>query len=587
MGCQANLCPDCAALVERAQGKTYVTCSLCGMTAEQLTRPRAAAVPFVNRLLLTPLYPLRPSGIVTMLALGAFLTLMSYARFGMGSLFAIVIQYGVYWSYMFYVIRTHSGGSDRLGAPDFRNISDDVVMPLVRGVVGTSFVWAPVVIYVLSSDWSFADIVSLKIFKDPVLWLFAVAGLVYAPMALIAAATDIGVFGMLNPLLIFTFIKRVGRDYFIAVAALCLVVPAEILIGKLGSRLADALDMFFVSRWLSNVVELYPELVMCKILGTVLFVHGYVLDWGGEEQYEEPILFGVEPRGQRKMVAAEPDAEGHPTEAPARPGIRPALAPIDILGGDGGAHGGGHAGPRSGESMMGGAGPGAASDGGARMLDLGLSRAPHVAARPVHSSPIPHGQPALGSFDEISLPPLGAPPPASVRNSMIADPDAFSRGASVVAPAVRDEPIPAVRDEAAPTPAPEESDLSAPAMPLFSGPAGPIKQALAMRDFPDAVTLFNRDPNVLITMLSPEEVFTLAAALAHQKQVPQAITALKRISFSNDPIAPKAMFLLGRLYADARHDYDNAERIYRTLVQKFPDAKESAAARSHLKKLGY
>ena len=121
---------------------------------------------------------------------------------------------------------------------------------------------------------------------------------------------------------------------------------------------------------------------------------------------------------------------------------------------------------------------------------------------------------------------------------MIADPDAFSRGASVVAPAVRDEPIPAVRDEAAPTPAPEESDLSAPAMPLFSGPAGPIKQALAMRDFPDAVTLFNRDPNVLITMLSPEEVFTLAAALAHQKQVPQAITALKRISFSNDPIAP-------------------------------------------------
>jgi hypothetical protein len=47
--------------------------------------------------------------------------------------------------------------------------------------------------------------------KDPIVWLLALAGISYVPMALVAGATDLGFGHILNPMHIFGFIRRMGR----------------------------------------------------------------------------------------------------------------------------------------------------------------------------------------------------------------------------------------------------------------------------------------------------------------------------------------------------------------------------------------
>src|SRR5436305_389466 len=83
--------------------------------------------------------------------------------------------------------------------------------------VGTALIWGPAAPYgILGKLWDIDEVLSLRDLADPVLWLLVVAGALYVPMALMAAATDISLLGMLNPVAIVRSIRRVGRDYFTA-----------------------------------------------------------------------------------------------------------------------------------------------------------------------------------------------------------------------------------------------------------------------------------------------------------------------------------------------------------------------------------
>lgn len=582
--CSAPLCPDCAAPVTPEHGHPYVTCGRCGAIAQTLTRARAEAVPFWRRLLRAPRDPLSPGNLLAMVLLAGVLHGLSFLAIGLLGLFVQLVRGGLYWSYVFFLIR-NTGAANRLSMPDFRSLGSDVFLPLVRGAVGTALVWAPALVYLAVSPWTWRDLAGGSVLLDPVLWLLALGGVLYAPMALIAAATDIGLGGMLNPVQIASYIRRIGRDYFLAVAALVLVLPLQVglLVGV--SRLSASLPVPLLGGFLVQLGSLYATFVWACILGTVLHVHGYALDWGSDESYQEPVLGDTPPRGARVVPAPRGPAVHAPIEALPLAADVHAAAPAP--------HAGSHD-ARAIPIALDGPGPPAplpavavalatpgAHGGGvgvaAMLAAPALAFTPPPAARatglPVPASGAPPAARrgvALGIQEEISLPPL--PPPeapdpelvpaladGALDTGGVADPDAFAN----------------------------MPDSGVVRMPEFLGPAAPVKEALAHKDFARAVELFAQEPAFLVLHLAPPEIFILAAALAQHKQVPLAISALKRIALSADPVAPKAMFLLARLYTDARHDYDNAERMFRSLMQKYPDSKEADAARAHLKKLGY
>jgi hypothetical protein len=490
-------------------------------------------MPFYKRLVQAPLFPLSRSGLLTIGGLALVLLVLGYMGVGFASIFVVVIRNGIYWSYVFYLIRQTASGTDRLGTPEFRNVGEDIVMPLIRGIIGTSLVWFPAFLYIATSDWSLDEIMDLTVLEDPVLWLFAAGGIVYAPMAIIAAATDIGILGMLNPIQIFGYIRRTGIDYFVAIVGLILMIPLHWVIGILGGLLSTALPIPVLSGWLMQVFSLYPMFVWAHVMGLILFVHGHALDWGDDQLYQEPILPGVEPRGERVLPAPKPDAR--------------TFEPIDLT-------------PMSDDPFDSReAQTAAARPSENRAVDM---RARTPAPRDPFAPPddaftAPDHGIALGLQGELSAPPL--PIPVFAGDD---DQDARPRWSADLA----------------------DSGVH---IPQFLGPAADVKRALADKKFEEVVSRFTAEPAFLVLHLNESELFMVGAALAQFRQVPLAIDVLKRIAFSADLIAPKAMFLLARLYADARKDYDNAERLFRTIMKKFPDSREAAGAKSHLQKLGY
>jgi len=513
--------------------------------AGTITRPRAEVMPFYMRLIQAPLYPLTRSGLMSVGILAIVVLLLSYARIGFGGIFAFVTEKGIYWSYVFYIIRQTANGTSRIGVPEFRNFQEDVVMPLVRGIVGTSIVWVPAFIYLLTSDWTFDEIRDLTVLADPVLWLFAAGGIVYAPMALIAAATDVEILGMLNPFQIVNYIRRTGIDYFVAVLGLVLMVPLHWVVGIVGHTVSNAVPIPVLSGWVGEVFQVYPMFVWANVMGLVLYVHGYALDWGDEQLYQEPVLPGVEPRAERVLPAPVPDVR---TFEPI------AMTPMSEDPFD------------SREAQTAAARP--AAD---RAIEL---RAP----TPPPSDPFapPDDVPGVSlELASVALPAVALP------RVVARLPDDTPR------PLLSEEVLTLDKDDdARPRWSADLAD-SGVHFPQFLGPAADIKQALSDKNFEAAVERFVTEPAFFVLHMTEAEQFMMGAALAQHRQVPMAIEVLKRIAFSADVIAPKAMFLLARLYTDARKDYDNAERLFRTLMKKFPDSREAAGARAHLSKLGY
>jgi len=69
----------------------------------------------------------------------------------------------------------------------------------------------------------------------------------------------------------------------------------------------------FLPRWVAEMVSLYPTFIAARVLGTLLFVRGEALDWGCAEEYQVPVLAGVQPRG---VPADKPQGREKGTSVP-------------------------------------------------------------------------------------------------------------------------------------------------------------------------------------------------------------------------------------------------------------------------------
>lgn len=299
--CDAKLCPACAATRSAGPSSSYTVCTLCGEAAIRLVAPRSILQPFLERLFLAPAWPLGKSVLLSMVALAAFRTLLSYRGFAPLQAQAAVAgaSMGAFWAYIFYIIRHTATGQPGLGVPEFRDVKEDLFAPATKGAAATAVIWVPALLYLLFiNDWDFMGLLEQPgKLGDPVIWLLVAVGIFYCPMALVAAATDIELFGILNPLQIFRYIAKAGRDYAVTVAAVAALALPGAFLNYLVAPMLRGLPIPFVSRWLAETVSLYIPFVMARILGTLLRVHGDALDWGNSSDYEDPVLPDARPRG--------------------------------------------------------------------------------------------------------------------------------------------------------------------------------------------------------------------------------------------------------------------------------------------------
>jgi hypothetical protein len=462
-GCQTRLCPACAGTRSAGPTSSYTVCTLCGDAATPLVAPRSVLRPFHERLLAAPGWPLGKPVLLSLVALAGFRALLSYRGFAPlhAQLVVAGTSLGAFWAYVFYIIRHTATGRPGLGVPEFRDVKEDLFAPAGKGAAATALIWVPAVLYLLATNgWDWAVLLDSGKFHDPVIWLLVLLGIAYCPMALVAAATDIELVGMLNPVQIVRYITRAGRDYLITVAALALVAIPGAIIQGLMAPLLRALPIPFFCRWLAEAASLYVPFVMARMLGTLLYVHGDALDWGNASDYEERVLPDARPRG------------------PAPP-------------------------PRARTSQ------------------------------PVASV-------APGAGDMIELP--------------------------------GEDPLPTA--EAAPAARPE-----APAIPATQ-PTTEIGQALAAQDLPRAMSLYEaqrQHPD-----LTPDEHFAVGHAAANAARFPLAVRALKAAAYSTHAIAPRALVILARVYAEGLQDPDSAARLFHETVKRYPGTAAAAFAQQQL-----
>jgi hypothetical protein len=322
----------------------------------------------------------------------------------------------------------------------------------------------PAVLYLLvSNDWDFMALFSPDKFKDPVIWLLVVLGIGYCPMALVAAATDIELLGMLNPAQIFRYIAKAGRNYATTVGALVLMAIPGAIISLAVVPLLRGLPIPFISRWLAEAASLYVPFVMARMLGTLLHVHGDALDWGNTSDYEDPVLPDAKPRG-----TAPP---------PKPPRASQPVAPLD----------------------------------GPDLLD----------------------QP----------------------------------GAAPIEALVVEDSVPTVIASELPA-----SDTE-------------IGRALAAQDLPRAVSLYEANPRMPPHELTPDEHFAVGHAAANAGRFPLAVRALKVAAFSTHAIAPRALVILARVYAEGMKDPHSAASLFHETVKRYPGTPAAAFAHQQLQVL--
>ncbi|MFL5346344.1 MAG: tetratricopeptide repeat protein [Hyalangium sp.] len=333
--CQATLCPDCVA-VRRSLATEYLSCGLCQGRVLPILVHRSRS-PLAERLWGIWRYPFTLSGLAVLLGLSFLLMVLRWAAestFLLLKFLPTVIGLGVFWGAFFHIIRSTARGERELDTPDYSEFFSDCVRPALRGLVGTSLLWGPGLLYLLfikrwdvskpmnellsspafyitgglpELDWS-------QVVGDPILWLIVLAGAAWLPGVLLIAAAEQSVLTMLNPLAVVATVRRLGRDYTRTLAALAGLTVA-LLLGRLVAAGIHWLDLPLLSRWAAELVTCIAPFLMARVLGLLLYSRGDELGYGSPSEYLEPILGDTRPRVEAPPLRVEPVVPAEPPTA--------------------------------------------------------------------------------------------------------------------------------------------------------------------------------------------------------------------------------------------------------------------------------
>jgi hypothetical protein len=223
------------------------------------------------------------------------------------------LAFGVWWAFIFHIIRRGAVGDDEIEPPDFSDVFSDVVAPALRGLLAAALLWIPAGAYavmVLRASGSLADVG-----KDPFLWLFVAAGLAYGPAAILVASCGGGFLRLFNPAIGIIAIARLGRDYWVAALAVGALLGLNLAVGRVATLVAST-QVPVLSGWAAQSMTSLLPMIAARILGLLLFVRGDSVGMGDPDHYREPVLGAARPRGAEPVLETAPVSEAPAAQEP-------------------------------------------------------------------------------------------------------------------------------------------------------------------------------------------------------------------------------------------------------------------------------
>ena len=111
-----------------------------------------------------------------------------------------------------------------------------------------------------------------------------------------------------------------------------------------------------------------------------------------------------------------------------------------------------------------------------------------------------------------------------------------------------------------------------------------IDAAAGKGDWARAIDLFARAADLKPGSLAPNCYFGLGQEAAKRGDYQQAVRALQALmkSAPDDAVAPRGCLLLARIYSERLSDRTTAERLFRYLVQRYPNSSAAQFAQNYL-----
>lgn len=312
-GCKCLLCPDCVAIKQVMTATHLEVCVACGELADPITHHRSEQQSFAARLPGALVWPLSKAGLVAVAGVAIFRAVLSYFG-GLAWLIGACTMAAVCFGF----IRSTARGSDDFESFDFSDFLGDVILPGVKALVAAAVVWVPAAVWIGVHRATYIGNPT-ALLTDPAIWLLFIAGVLYAPMAILIGASGGSLLHMLNPLAAIASARRLGTHYLLAVMMLCILFIAWMVTLAFGAVLDAKVPIAFLPRLLDHVLACWAPFVAARVLGLLLYVHGDEVGYGLDSDYRVPLLDGVAPRG----VVAEA------IEAAAAP-VRNRHAPIEL-----------------------------------------------------------------------------------------------------------------------------------------------------------------------------------------------------------------------------------------------------------------
>lgn len=294
VGCGLQLCEECA-YIHQVGPAQVIACSSCGEMAAELKVHRSTTS-LLQRIPRAMARPLNRNSLFTMAAAAAVVGIMGWLTvhtIGPLVLFSFIMTMGVFWGYLLLVIRSASQSADGdLEPAELTDFFQDLLGPAMKGTLATAVVWGPAGAFMFLRPGGVPGAL-----QSPLFWLIVLAGVLYAPMALMVAAAGGSVLQMLNPVAVVWQAVRLGRDYLMALAAMVPVAGAYVALSVLAWALRKIPFPPLLPAWLGETLTLYPPTVGAIILGQLLYVRGDAIEYGRAEDYLEPVAPGATPRG--------------------------------------------------------------------------------------------------------------------------------------------------------------------------------------------------------------------------------------------------------------------------------------------------
>jgi hypothetical protein len=286
--CDKHLCTACSKHIWAATG--FVDqCLACDALLQKIGEPvrapgaRAGAVvadsgaaAFIERLPEILRYPIQPSVLLTLLGLTLLVAPLEWAGGQPGNMFwifAVILVWGLKTSTYFHMIQRTANGSETMESPDFDNLFDDFLWPVLLILLASLPLLVGIFWYGEErfGVWEGGFLLLLEptdIFNYPIPMVLVILGFALLPLLTAIAALSHSALSVVNPRLWIESLRAMAGTYPIAVAAFYGVVALDIFIySRVLLEISYEIDVPILTRLLITLLAFLPMALKARILG--------------------------------------------------------------------------------------------------------------------------------------------------------------------------------------------------------------------------------------------------------------------------------------------------------------------------------